>query len=300
MTSCLENLTDNCYKKSFFIPTKTRINFKQIRAAVLAFRNKLKNKYPWKTGECENNNCKYTDEIKNPNIGYVEVLKSKERLRLIFSYLIYIEELQNPVDIIPDIKNNTSLEFIAVENSTCQKCKNNFTNTYGYKYGNPEEIFICINCVINYIYKKVNCSDDLAELFYTYDSVIKDGEEYLTVKFVKLQNIFKCNQCNNTFVDRFPDIQGDKCGNFVLTYQTDDHPYKNYCLSCIVNVTEPTIPMKFRRLNSHKKRSPKRSKKKSCNRSKKRSSKRSKKRSSKRSKKRSSKRSKRASRKKSK
>ena len=54
MTTCLENLTDNCYKKSFFIP-KTKINFEQIRAAVLAFRNKLKNKYPWKTGECKNN-----------------------------------------------------------------------------------------------------------------------------------------------------------------------------------------------------------------------------------------------------
>jgi hypothetical protein len=152
MTTCLENLTDNCYKKSFFIQ-QTQINFEQIKAAVLAFRNKLKNKYPWKTGECKNNNnCEYTDEIKNPNIGYVEVLKCKERFRLIFNYLIYTNVLQNPVDIIPHIKNNTSLEFIAVKNSTCQKCKNNFTNTYGYKYGNPQEIFICINCVINYIY----------------------------------------------------------------------------------------------------------------------------------------------------
>lgn len=118
MTSCVENLSDDCYKNSIVVP-KQGINFSEIQEHVNTFQKELEEKYPWRTGECQTSyKCEYTDEIKNPRIRDVEVLKCKERFRFIFNYLIYTKVLKNPVDMFLGITNN-SLEFIKIS-SECQ------------------------------------------------------------------------------------------------------------------------------------------------------------------------------------
>jgi hypothetical protein len=338
--TCFAELRDSCYKQSIDTKPGEILEFSKIKNNVQKFQKELEEKYPWKTGECKNNkNCEYINEIKNPKIGHVEVLKFKERLRLIFRYLINIKELQNPIGIIKDINNITSLEFIAVSKSICKKCQNVFLDTYGYKYtyiqknDQSKSIFICITCVINYITGQSR-KTELEDLLRPYNSVIYDDKNYKTVKLIyddkNYNNNFNCSQCVKMITspdfktkidigefkksinsDVYNKITSNNFKNSYIygyIYQTYDDPIENYCLSCVVNFTIENKPMGFKRLNSHntgalkvsKRRSPKRSKKRSSKRSNRRSHKRSKKRSPKRSKRRSPKRSKRSSRKKSK
>ena len=188
MTSCVENLSDDCYKNSIVVP-KQPIDFSEIQEHVKTFQKELDEKYPWRPAECKK--CEYIDQIKNPEIGNLEVLKSKERFRLIFNYFIYTKVLQNPGNIIPGVSN---LEFIKISDvCTCIKCNNSFKNTYIYKYGNND--FICINCVITYLEKKWKISIILSEiLFYDYHFAIKNDNKF---EFIGLTSSsgFTCDQC---------------------------------------------------------------------------------------------------------
>jgi len=343
--TCVAELRDSCYKQSIVTNPGEILKFEEFKNLVKVFQQELQDKYPWKTGECKDQkdekdekDCQYVNEIKNPKIGHVEVLKFKERLRLIFRYLINIKELQNPIGIIKHINNITSLEFIAVDTSICKRCQNVFLDTYGYlytyKYANywPKSIFICITCVINYYITTNIGKQQLEYLLLQYNSVIYDGKNYKIVRLIYDNQNYECSQCvkmirspdfktkitNPNFrksIDpglyekiNSPGFKNSYKHGHVYMYQTDD-PIENYCLSCVVNFTEPTTQnMNFRRLNSYKrkssksskKRSPKTSKKRSPKSSEKRSPKTSKKRSPKTSKRRCPKRSKRSSRKKSK
>jgi hypothetical protein len=192
--TCVVELRDSCYKNSIFTDPGEVLEFEEIKNLVYVFQKELQDKYPWKTGECKNEkDCEYINEIKNPKIGHVEVLKFKERLRLIFSYLIHIKELRN---------NITSLQFIAVDTSICKTCQNVFLDTYGYLYTYKDEnyrtksIFICITCVINYyisITTKLS-KQQLGNLLREYNSVIYDGKNYKNVDLIYNPDInFKCS-----------------------------------------------------------------------------------------------------------
>ena len=284
MTSCVENLSDDCYKNSIVVP-KQPIGFSEIKEHVKTFQKELDEKYPWRPAECKK--CEYIDQIKNPEIGNLEVLKSKERFRLIFNYFIYTKVLQDPVNMIPGVSN---LEFIKISDvCKCIKCNNSFKNTYIYKYGNND--FICINCVIKYLQKKSKISIILSEiLFYDYHFAIKNDNKFELIGLTSSSG-FTCDQCKNKY-------NGDDMRHLYLDYGS---LFKRLscCLSCAVsfkteNVQTPQIESTINTplTNLSNTPSPKRSKRQSPKRSKRGSSKSSKRQSPKRSKRGSSKRSK--------
>jgi hypothetical protein len=231
MTSCVENLSEGCYKYSMVVP-KQPIDFSEIIQHVNMFQKKLDEKYPWQSTECGNDKCRYSEQIKNPKIGDVEVLKSKERFRLIFDYLIYIKVLQNPVDIIEGVSN---LEFVKTSDvCKCNKCNNSFKDTYIYKYANND--FICINCVISYVDKKITkegLSYILSEILFIHYFVIKNKNTFHSVSLTSSRKI-TCTECKNTYTN---------AGNSHYSLQYYDSGKSVYCcLSCAVSYkTEETV-----------------------------------------------------------
>ena len=258
MTSCVENLSKDCYEIE--IPT----NFPEFYRNIINFHKNLNDKYP---------NCKYG--IFN-TCDNNKILKCTERLKLILQYLCYIPSYHN-ASIVKSIYDddtyvNTSFKFCEIKpNKTCGKCKLELNAGYGYINNNNKNIFICIECVVKLVNIKTSTRRELdvdgypctLEVILNYGSFnIKDNNQILEMKIRKNDEITGiCTKCKRS-----------KDKDSIICWNSNTDPY--YCLNCVIlkNQREQTSKSGFSR--SSRKKS-KRSSRKKCKRSSRKNSKRS-------------------------